>query len=373
MIKFNIKSIQIALISLLFLLCVLFYLVGGSILTFSKNLNNYNAHIFYYNWYGNPQVDNIYRHWNHDVLPHWSDKTWDNLPPYDGKENIGANFYPKLGTYSSNDSTIIENHMKMILQSGVGTISVSWWGVESFEDLNVKLIMNLADKYNLKINFHIEPVPKRTAITTIKMVKYLIDTYGDHNAFYRYKNKPLFYVYDSYLIPSEDWSEVLHPQGGKSIRNSKYDSNFIGLWVEEKDSLFFKNSGFDGFYTYFASDGFTYGSSTVNWNSLSEWAKKNNKIFIPSIGPGYNDERVRPWNKVNLKRREEGIYYDNMFKSALQTQPEILSITSFNEWHEGTQIEPAISKKHKNFTYDDYEPRGPDYYLNRTKYWINKY
>ena len=373
MIKFNIKSIQIASISILFLLCIFVYLTRDNILTFNKNLNKYNTHIFYYNWYGNPQFDKNYRHWNHNVLPHWSDRTWDNIPPYDGKENIGANFYPRLGTYSSNDTVIIDNHMRMILQSGVGTISISWWGIESFEDLNIKAIMDAADKYRLKVNFHIEPVKNRTAFSTVEMVKYLIDTYGNHNAFYRYKDKPLFYIYDSYLIPQEDWAKVLQPNGDESIRESKYDSNFIGLWVEEKDSTFFRNSGFDGFYTYFASDGFTYGSSTVNWSFLSEWAKTNNKIFIPSIGPGYNDEKVRPWNKVNLKKREEGIYYDKMFKSALETQPDILSITSFNEWHEGTQIEPAISKKHNNFNYDDYEPREPDYYLKRTKYWINKY
>ena len=138
------------------LLCIFFYLVGGSILTFNKNFNKHNAHIFYYNWYGNPQFDKTYRHWNHDVLPHWSDKTWDNLPPYDGKEDIGANFYPSLGAYSSNDTTIIESHMKMIQKSGVGTISISWWGINSFEDLNIIAIMNAADKYRLKVNFHIE-------------------------------------------------------------------------------------------------------------------------------------------------------------------------------------------------------------------------
>ena len=111
----------------------------------------------------------------------------------------------------------------------------------------------------------------------------------------------------------------------------------------------------------------------IGYHLAQRLSKTNNKIFIPSMGPGYNDEKVRPWNKVNLKKREGGIYYDKMFKSALETQPDILSITSFNEWHEGTQIEPAIYKKHNNFNYDDYEPREPDYYLKRTKYWISKY
>lgn len=51
-----------------------------------------------------------------------------------------------------------------------------------------------------------------------------------------------------------------------------------------------------------------------------------------------------------------------MWKAALQLKPEIISITSFNEWHEGTQIETAVKKQ----GYDDYG-RDPDMYLKITK------
>ena len=51
-----------------------------------------------------------------------------------------------------------------------------------------------------------------------------------------------------------------------------------------------------------------------------------------------------------------------MWKAALNIGAEIVSITSFNEWHEGTQIEAAIQK-------DGYEDYGtdPDFYLKLTK------
>lgn len=33
---------------------------------------NYNVHIFYYPWYGNPTFNNqTYEHWNHEYIPHW--------------------------------------------------------------------------------------------------------------------------------------------------------------------------------------------------------------------------------------------------------------------------------------------------------------
>jgi glycoprotein endo-alpha-1,2-mannosidase len=334
---------------------------------------NYKVHTFYYNWYGNPEYDGKYLHWAHDVLPHWSDTTWNNLPPLTGGDNIGANFYPQLGCYSSNDSSVISAHIKMIKQAGIGVLCLSWWGENSFEDKSVKLILDEADKEGIKVNFHLEPLKGRDANSTVEMMKYIVDNYGSHQAFYRDEGKPMFYVYDSYLTPKEEWASVFHKDSLNTIRGTKYDALVIGLWVNEKEEDFFIHSGFDGFYTYFASDGFTFGSSTTNWKYLSDWAMNNQKIFIPCVGPGYSDTRIRPWNAQNFKSRDNGKYYDNMFESAIEVHTDFIGITSFNEWHEGTQIEPAIEKHTIDFNYENYIPLKTDYYLSRTRYWTNKY
>ena len=51
-----------------------------------------------------------------------------------------------------------------------------------------------------------------------------------------------------------------------------------------------------------------------------------------------------------------------MWDEALRLKSEIVSITSFNEWHEGSQIERAVPKK----GYEDYG-RDPSFYLKLTK------
>ena len=85
-------------------------------------LPNYNAHVFYYPWYGNPEFDGSYLHWNHAYLPHWDkeeDKHWPkgrHVPP----DDIGANFYPELGPYSSRDPAVIDKHMQQIRSAGIG-------------------------------------------------------------------------------------------------------------------------------------------------------------------------------------------------------------------------------------------------------------
>ena len=36
------------------------------------------------------------------------------------------------------------------------------------------------------------------------------------------------------------------------------------------------------------------------------------KLFVPSVGPGYKDTGIRPWNYMNTKEREGGEYYERM-------------------------------------------------------------
>jgi glycoprotein endo-alpha-1,2-mannosidase len=91
------------------------------------------------------------------------------------------------------------------------------------------------------------------------------------------------------------------------------------------------------------------------------------------VGPGYDDTRIRPWNGQNTRSRAGGTYYDREFEAALGVRPDLIGITSFNEWHEGTQIEPAVPKTIESYRYEDYQSRAPDYYLMRTRFWVEAY
>jgi len=87
------------------------------------NLPNYDVHIFYYPWYGNPKYDGVYLHWNHRVLPHWKPEISARYPigrRHQPPDDIGSSFYPRLGPYSSRDPNVIADHMRQIQQSGAG-------------------------------------------------------------------------------------------------------------------------------------------------------------------------------------------------------------------------------------------------------------
>lgn len=334
---------------------------------------NYKVHTFYYSWYGNPEFDGKYSNWNHPIIPHWRDTSWNNAGRFPGKDDIGANFYPQLGDYSSNDPEVISKHMEMIREAGIGVLSMSWWGKDSPTDKSLPLYLDLAEQYGLKINFHLEPVFK-TAEEFKAVLEYISDKYGNHPAVFKHEGKLFYYVYDSGKVKYPEWNKLLSNDGELSIRKTPLDAVVIGHWERERDGGFILKSGFDGFYTYYASEGFMYGSTSSNWATLSEFAKQHNLLFIPCPGPGYIDTRIRPWNDRNTENRKNGQYYENMFMNAVNANPDYIGITSFNEWHEGTQIEPAVPKSLPNYTYENYgDGVDPMFYIYKTRELIDRY
>ncbi|KAK2854758.1 hypothetical protein Q7C36_006627 [Tachysurus vachellii] len=347
---------------------------------------SYDVHIFYYSWYGNPQTDERYLHWDHILVPHWDPKIAASYPRgrHVPPEDIGSSFYPELGPYSSRDPEVLEYHMEQISTAGAGVVVLSWYPLgladdhgEPFEDL-VPWILDAALRHNLKVAFHIQAYKGRTNHSLHNNVKYIIDRYGDHGAFYRFrisngKVLPLFYIYDSYLTPTEAWADLLTSTGFHSLRGTQYDGFFIALIVDEKHKHDILAGGFDGMYTYFASNGFSYGSSHQNWEGLKAFCDGNNLLFVPCVGPGYIDTSIRPWNNHNTRNRVNGRYYETGLQAALNVRPEIVSITSFNEWHEGTQIERAVPKKTIRRVYLDYQPHEPDLYIELTRTWVEQF
>jgi hypothetical protein len=87
---------------------------------------NPQVHMFYYAWYGNPTHNNgRYVHWNHEVLLNRGDKQPN--PRLEPPEDIGADFYPAHGLYSSLDRHTLDRHMREIASTGAGTIAHSWY------------------------------------------------------------------------------------------------------------------------------------------------------------------------------------------------------------------------------------------------------
>ena len=115
-------------------------------------------------------------------------------------------------------------------------------------------------------------------------------------------------------------------------------------------------------------DNFAWGSTLSNFATIASAAKRAHMEWIPCVGPGYDDTAVRPWNAPNTRARgnagdgaKRGRYYREGWTAALRDRPRSVAVTSFNEWHEGTQIEDAAAER------SGYKDGGGAFWLRATK------
>ncbi|HYF95297.1 MAG TPA: glycoside hydrolase family 99 protein [Symbiobacteriaceae bacterium] len=318
--------------------------------------------IFYYPWYGTPDREPGWIHWTQN----------GHTPPGD----IGAHYYPQLGPYSSSDPHVLDQHMIWLKQARVGVLVTSWWGPGSREDAMTPAVLDAAAEHGLKVAFHLETYRGRTAESVKRDIQYIYGHYGGHPAFFRTARpthwgpspapRGVFYVFESLHVPDADWKGMLD-----SLRNTSDDAIVLG---QTSDVTRLDTCHFDGLYTY---DALGYDGSTFPKLQAAITAK--NAIFAPSIGPGYIDIRAVAGSTRN-KPRADGATYDRMWQSVAEAAAEWVSITSFNEWHEGSQIEPAVPRAEAGFTYLNYDgaygKRGAEAslaYIDRTAYWVAKF
>jgi glycoprotein endo-alpha-1,2-mannosidase len=290
---------------------------------------------FYYPWYGTSTYDGTYQHWGQD----------GHTPPND----IASSYYPARGLYSSSDRLVVASQMAQIRASGIDEIAVSWWGQGSPEDERLGLVADEAHAYGLSVAAHIEPYPGRTVASLIDDLTYL-RTYGIDT----------FYVYRALDLPVADWAaakDALHAGGAVLFAQT----SLVGAAAA---------AGFDGVYTY---DIVTYSGNT--FARICGEAHRLHLLCAPSVGPGYDARRGD--GDPRVKPRRNGATYDAMWRSAITAHADRVTITSYNEWHEGTQIEPAAQPhrrgKYRYLSYDGawrLHGQPAEYaYLSRTSYW----
>jgi len=326
---------------------------------------SYAVATFYYPWYRTPDVDHYWDHWGETSFH----------PPLD----IASDYYPALGAYSISDPAVLAQHFTWLREAGVGAIVSSWWGQRSREDQAVPLLLDVAERYGIKVAFHIEPYGGRTAERLVNDVEYLYRHYGDHPAFHRTtassrwspdsRSKGIFFVW-AIVVPDTDSAEVeasywrqaidaIHdlPDGGLVIANTTESD-----WVD--------GGHFDGLYNY--------ATLHLDESGGFSWARglPPDAWYVPSVIPGFSARRIR-YPAEDYVPRQDGATYEEQWRAALDVgvEPALVTITSFNEWHEGTQIEPAAvgATNGLGYTYEDYGPLPPEGYLTLTRQWVARF
>jgi len=284
---------------------------------------------FYYPWYGTPDGPG-----GNGRMVHWG--TVDA-----GDHDISeSTHYPASGPYDSHDPAVIDRHCRWAVEAGLDGFIVSWWGHGSYEDRAMPAILAACQEHGLTACVYYERVPEPvSAQSAAEDVVRVLTKYGNHLAYLKADGRPVVFVYGRAVndIGMWAWHEAI----------AQIQSQYPGGAALIGDQMSFASASvFDGIHTYntaaslqglaWPEVGTWAGQSYPNWVG---YANQLDKISTLTVIPGYDDTKIRtPGLAVE---RFEGLSYSEQWERAIAADPNWVLITSFNEWHEGSEIEPS--------------------------------
>lgn len=283
---------------------------------------------FYYPWYGTTERHGQWRHWE-------KVRTEDQA--------IGSStHYPVLGAYDSYDPAIIHWHIEAARTNGVSGFISSWWGRDSYEDGVMPLLLEEAGRAGFKISAYWETAPGMGSAQierAISDLAYLVTRYGTNAAFLKVDGMPVVFVYGRVMseVPLTSWPKIV-----TEARARAGDFLLIADGYETSHARLF-----DGVHTYNVADSIS-GKTLANiemtiaseYASSVKLARQFGRISCLTVIPGYDDTKIR--NPGLRADRLNGQTYRTLWNEAIEAKPDWILITSWNEWHEGSEIEPSV-------------------------------
>ncbi len=256
---------------------------------------------YHYGWYGRPDgLAKEWLHWNPKVADHASTNT------------------PQLGWYDSADPKIVRQQIAWAQEAGIDGFILSWW--TPWDRKVLAELLKQADAKRFAVSLYLEVAASPQDLH--KQLEEVAALAKEHPSFLRVDGKPVVFLY----------GRILYALGHDGLREGLRDTNVftIGDALEPKTFSLLDGAGW-----YMALD--VPDQQREQLVNLQRTARLNDKLLVASVAPGYDDTHIRSPGRVD--QRLGGQFYESMWAAAKLA--DWVVITSWNEWHEGSDIEPS--------------------------------
>lgn len=258
--------------------------------------------------------------------------------------------YPLKGPYKSQDTAVIDWHIDQAKAHGVTCFVVSWYGLAAqWHDKAFQLLLERAEKKDFKVAIYWEThrdLAQYMLQFTLDDLSTVVGKYGRSKAYLKLDGKPVILAYGRVVeqTPVSMWPEI-----SKKVRARAGD--FVLLLDGYQNSYAYVC---DGLHTYECPGLSTEVASNLRLENLAELragmahhlaqgakiARQQNRIFCATVSPG-GDAR-KAYKVKEYTDRLDGQTYRVLWEETLKANPDWIFITSWNEWPEGTEIEPSL-------------------------------
>jgi len=246
--------------------------------------------------------------------------------------------------YNSWDAATIARQVQQIASADIDGVVVAWYGprVENNQtETNYRMVQEQASANGIYTALSVDlgragfydSVPE-----IIDALNYLLTVHAAHPSYLRLNGRPVIFFWYQGRYSLSDWQYI----------RGQVDPNHNSIWMAEGAALDMLPT-FDGLYLY-----------TISWSenvygTLASWAGSTRNaggVWAATAMPGWDNTYTQQSERY-VRDREGGNFYRDTFAAAAASNPDMIVITTWNEWLESTHIEPSAAYG--------------DFYLNLTR------
>ncbi|MCC6189366.1 MAG: hypothetical protein IT318_10040 [Anaerolineales bacterium] len=280
---------------------------------------------------------------------------WYSPATFDGRQTFDL---PAAGPYSSSSPETLRRHLAEAQRACLDGFAPHWYG--PFEPVTTRNFEQLLAASRGTPMRHAALLltntwPGASEATLAEAIGYVLENWARHPNYMRVGGRPLLLFTDMAL----PWGGEAAALAGWTRLRQQLDPNHASVWMAEGLATSY-NPLFEGLYVY-RIDHRDYPQSWLKqprFAGLLRALEAQQRASLPlgglyfadSIAPGYDDTRAG--NVPNdfrvpappfARDRRDGAYYAETFAVTAQTGGDFLLVKSFNEWVEGTAIEPGVT------------------------------
>lgn len=285
------------------------------------------------------EADALHRRWGW----HWTMNHYHPDQKTGEKREAASHYYPLIGLYDSGDPDALECQALLMKLAGIDGVIIDWYGPDDFLDYglihrNTQRFIEIARKAGLRfaICYEDQSVPKWMAGNRLPeqdavahgqtLLRWMQRHWFTDSAYLRQDNRPVLLVFGGGYYRSDQWNTIFAglPQEPEFFSESNRRPPAAGAfdWPQPGHGTEQSLREMDAFYA-----------------RATEWP-----AFIPSAFPRFHDIYQEAgvqtsWGKIEDRN---GKTYAETLERALKSPASLIQLVTWNDWGEGTQIEPSL-------------------------------
>ncbi|MDR3622388.1 MAG: glycoside hydrolase family 71/99-like protein [Paludisphaera borealis] len=278
---------------------------------------------------------------------HWTMNAFDPDQIERGERSIASHYHPVIGPYDSGDPAVVEYHLLLMKTSGFDGLVVDWYGLSNHLDYpilhrNTASLFAAAARIGLKIAicYEDQTIPKLVEVGEVAegdrvkhargVLDWLRKNWFAEPSYLSVEGRPVLLSFGSAGLTDREWEEALPRGADAPIYLSEHRRRPAAAgafdWPTPKDGL----ASLDRFA-----------------RASKDWPFRMSAAF-PRFHDIYAEAKVH--ESYGTIPDDQGRTFTTTLKRALTDGSPFVQVVTWNDWGEGTAIEPSAE-----FGYRDLE------------------